>query len=582
MKFTRKKDKRAFMAVRRYARPYRFLLARGLFAAFFVAVFRLAIPWPLRWVVEIVFPMGGKGRWAPADFLPSVGEPILWLGLVYVLVAVGLGLSEMFHRVSMMQYATHTTHDLRAAAVRGAAQRAGRRKVDVGDLIVRVIGDTARIKAGLSGILVHSSQNGLLFIFVSAVMLSMSLTMGFFFLVAGLAALGIGFGAVRSVTKSAGRARRNESDYAKAIEDGLDQGGLADSLDELNEAGAHKEVRTTKLIARSTVWVHFVLAVTVSLALWFGARDVARGAMQPGEIFLFIAYALIVHRRMVQVGRQMARGGKVLACAVRINSLIEESEHAPRVVHTFVPLEESLQLRRIKVRPDARKKYRRTLLKDIDLTLPAGSKTAVLGAPGAGKSVLLRVLAGMETPKKGDVLWDGANLDADGDALRTRSAYLPQSIALPPQKIWRLLGFADGASGIPEAHEKLLDVLGITRMLKRHRKGLKAKVAGSTLSRNEARLLSLAKILMNDNSPLWLFDSPLIGCRPEAGNQALKAIFKAAAGRTLVMSVSESLKLKNFDQIILLRRGKIAFRGDYQAWLGRKEEKASLSTPKAG
>ncbi|MDQ6820718.1 MAG: TOBE-like domain-containing protein [Actinomycetota bacterium] len=67
---------------------------------------------------------------------------------------------------------------------------------------------------------------------------------------------------------------------------------------------------------------------------------------------------------------------------------------------------------RIEVTDIAKRFGEFTALEDVKLEVPEGSLTALLGPSGSGKSTLLRIIAGLETPDRGTVLIDGANVTA--------------------------------------------------------------------------------------------------------------------------------------------------------------------------
>ena len=75
---------------------------------------------------------------------------------------LGVGIFERGQRVAMAQVASRTAHDLREAAVAGARSTNWDDPAQRADFITRIIGDTARIKADLKGILIHLLTNGLL------------------------------------------------------------------------------------------------------------------------------------------------------------------------------------------------------------------------------------------------------------------------------------------------------------------------------------------------------------------------------------------------------------------------------------
>lgn len=73
----------------------------------------------------------------------------------------------------------------------------------------------------------------------------------------------------------------------------------------------------------------------------------------------------------------------------------------------------------------------RQLLDRVSLTIPPGQAVALLGASGSGKSTLLRIVAGLEQPDTGAVLWDGADITATPPE-RRRFALMFQDFALFP------------------------------------------------------------------------------------------------------------------------------------------------------
>ncbi len=544
-----------------------------------VVFFRLAMPWPLRGVVEVVFPKGSGSGKLLVDYLPAWGDPVLWLGAFFVLFAVGSGIFELFQRTNIMRFAAHTVHDLRADAVRSVNRQPIGERRDTGDLIARIIGDTARIKAGMAGILVHVLQNGLIFVGVCAVMLYISPRLGFIFLVAGLAALLIGLRASGPVADIVRRQRHKEGRYASAIGGGLDGGGTHLDLDRINASSARKEVGTTRLIALSSLVVHAVLAAAVAVALWVGAREVRSGTIEPGELFLFIAYALTVHRRMVQVGRQMARSGKVFACVERLEVLLgdETEPDSGSAAPAPVPLTSGLCLDEVRLSvghgPD-----RKVRLRATDLTLEPGARVAVIGHVGCGKSSLLRLLSGVEAPDKGRILWDGEDLSNDG-TLRSRVDYLPQNPVFGPAPIWRIVGMGGPDTPSPEQLETLRRT-GAWTVIRNFPRRLEEKVSSQLLSPTECRVLGLAGMLLAPATSVWILDGPLDGRgRPQARRQ-LDEILERAGGRTLVIALSQSIDLHRFDRIVSLRRGRIRFDGTPTQW-NERDRAADAPPPSA-
>jgi ABC-type multidrug transport system fused ATPase/permease subunit len=542
--------------LRPYGRIYRPWLVKGTLATVGLVLLRLALPWPLKGVIEVLMPHHHP-KHTHLAWVPSFGDPILWFVGGFVLLVLLVGIAEMLQRICMAKFATHTVHDLRAAAVRGAARRGGQE--DPGELIARIIGDAARIKESLKGILIHASQNGLFFLGVAVVFVLISPKLSAYFFVGGVIAIAIGGYTSSRVATVFRKQRKKEGAYASALYQGLENDSL--DLDRLNQSSATKDVRITKLMTVSSLVVHVALAATTGIAVWVGSGQVRAGTLSAGDLFLFITYALAVHHRVVQVGRQLSRSGKVMACVDRIGSLIDDSAPAVPVAR---PLAESFRLDAAGLGQDEG----RTRIGPLDLVLKAGSRVAVLGDTGSGKSSLLRLLAGVESPDRGRIRWDDEDLSERSADLMARVGYLGQETAFTRARIWRILGLA-GPEAPPADMLDLLKRIGAWPILERLPRGLKEKVGSADFSRNEARLLRLAAILLG-NAPVWLMDGPFDGLPVRRARRCLDVLLDKLGSRTLVVALARPVSLERFDRVVVLRDGRVRFDGTPQEWNGRK------------
>jgi len=562
--WNRRKTQQGMRVIWAYGRRHVLVLVQGILASIGVVLFRLAMPWPLRGIVEIIFQDPSRKSSFLVDILPSYGDPALWFGGAYLVFAAGAGTVELVQRVAMKRFAAQAVHDMRGAAACGALHWQNRGGAPA-ELIARVIGDSARIKAGLSGILVHGFQNGLLYIGVSILLLILSPHLAIFFLGAGALAILIGLRASAPVAASAQKHRRKESAYAVAVHEAMETGTADASSARLNTSSARKDVETTRLVSLSTLLVHIALAATLGSGLWFGCTRVKAGFSEPGELFLFVAYTLTVHRRMVQVGRQFARGGKVLACAIRVGQLIPKNGKTSAASRVYGPLESNIRLQRVRL-DSLRSKANKPRLRSCDVTIQAGTRVAVLGPMGSGKSSLLRILAGVEHPSKGTISWDDVRILHYDDKLNQQVGFLPHAPVFSPQPLWRILGLSGPQVTVPKETELVCRELGLDKFVRRLPKGMREKIASATISPTEARSLRLASILTGPDS-VWVLDDPLTSAASKKkALRRLETIFTQAKGRTVIMAVSSSRVLTRFDRVLVLRRGRIVFDGTPDEW----------------
>src|SRR6516225_4550049 len=100
-------------------------------------------------------------------------------------------------------------------------------------------------------------------------------------------------------------------------------------------------------------------------------------------------------------------------------------------------------------------------LRDVNLTLKPGV-LGLLGPNGAGKSTLMRILATITQPSAGRVLWAGADVSTNPDALRSVLGYLPQDFGVYPNlSAIEFLDYLAAVKGVPSvaAEKRIAELL---------------------------------------------------------------------------------------------------------------------------
>lgn len=146
----------------------------------------------------------------------------------------------------------------------------------------------------------------------------------------------------------------------------------------------------------------------------------------------------------------------------------------------------------------------RQVLGPVSFVLPGGQCLGLAGSNGSGKSTLLRLLAQIERPDSGDVLYEGRSVLGNRQFLRRTLGYVPQTAELMPEltvgrqlTLWQR---ACGLAGPPPA--ELLALLGLEELLHRPIRSL----SGGTAQRVSIALALLArpKILLMDEATAGL------------------------------------------------------------------------------
>jgi len=163
----------------------------------------------------------------------------------------------------------------------------------------------------------------------------------------------------------------------------------------------------------------------------------------------------------------------------------------------------------------------RVVFAGLSFTLEAGGALLLTGANGAGKSSLLRLLAGLLTPAEGRLLWQGRDALADRAAHAARLRYVGHGDGLKPALTARenLLFYARLWNGEVELALAALDLLPL------------ADLPARVLSAGQRRRLGLARLALGV-APLWLLDEPTTGLDAASVERlgALLARHRAAGG----------------------------------------------------
>ncbi len=192
----------------------------------------------------------------------------------------------------------------------------------------------------------------------------------------------------------------------------------------------------------------------------------------------------------------------------------------------------------------------RTIIEPLDLTLEAGASTIILGANGAGKSVLMRLMHGLLAPSTGRVAWST-------DGPRRRQAMVFQRPVMLRRSALANVVYALDAAGVPVGQQSRLAREALQEVGLAQAAGRPARV----LSGGEQQRLALARAWALHPEVLFL-DEPTANLDPGATRE-IEAIIKAfdVAGTKIVMSTHSLGQARRLgDEVIFLHQGRVAER----------------------
>jgi ATP-binding cassette subfamily B protein len=205
----------------------------------------------------------------------------------------------------------------------------------------------------------------------------------------------------------------------------------------------------------------------------------------------------------------------------------------------------------------------RPVLDGVDLELPDGRVTAIVGDGGSGKSTLLRLLVRFADPTAGRVLLDGCDVrELPLRELRSRVALLRQHPKLFARSVRDNLRL--GAAGADdETLRAACRTAAAEPLLQKLEGGLEATVdpGAANLSGSERRRLALARVLARDPAVL-LLDELEAGLPQAMAERLLADVRTAVRGRTCLL-VTHRPDLLETDEVVFLSEGRVAARGTH-------------------
>ena len=207
-------------------------------------------------------------------------------------------------------------------------------------------------------------------------------------------------------------------------------------------------------------------------------------------------------------------------------------------------------------------------LSDIDLTIPAGSRLALLGATGSGKTTLISLLLRLYDPTRGVIEID--DIDIRGvtlASLRSQVGVVLQDTVLFAATIGENIAFGrpDASQAEIEAAAEAAQIRAFIEDLP-ERYGTKVGERGVTLSGGQKQRIAIARALLTDPRILILDDATSsVDARTEG--RILSTLRDSAGGRTMIVIAQRASTCKDADAVVVLEEGRIAAYGTHEELL---------------
>ncbi|WP_270537975.1 ABC transporter ATP-binding protein [Streptococcus anginosus] len=314
----------------------------------------------------------------------------------------------------------------------------------------------------------------------------------------------------------------------------------------------------------------FVNALIYAMIVGFGAARIINGSsFTVGQLVTFLNYVNQYTKPFNDISSVMAELQSALACAERLYMILDEKElvEIGKEELTSEAVRGAIRFEHVRFGYEKDK----PLIHDLNMTVPAGSKVAIVGPTGAGKSTLINLLMRFYNVDAGKIKLDGRDItDYTRVSFRQQFGMVLQETWLKTATIHENIAF-----GRPEASRE--EVIAAAKAANAHffiqqlPHGYDTYLAdaGDSLSQGQRQLLTIARVFLAVPKILILDEATSsIDTRTEVLIQ--EAFNKLMVGRTSFIIAHRLSTIQNADIILVLVDGDIVEYGSHQELMRAK------------
>jgi ATP-binding cassette subfamily B protein len=318
-----------------------------------------------------------------------------------------------------------------------------------------------------------------------------------------------------------------------------------------------------------------IIASAITTLMWLGAKEVVTGALTIGELVMINAYMIQLFLPLNFLGfvyREIRRALTDLENMLGLLKKKPQITQRPHAQHLCVS-KGNIAFNNVSFSYDAN----RPILSNISFKVKAGSKVAVVGASGAGKSSLARLLYRFYDISAGSITIDNQAIDSVTlDSLRKAIAIVPQDTVLFNTSIRENIAYGRPTASDSEI-DKAIEMAHLKDFISTLAQGDKTLVGerGLKVSGGEKQRIAIARAILKQ-SPILIFDEATSALDSHAEQAILKAMRDVTQNHTSIVIAHRLSTIVDADNILVFKKGELVQQGTHSALLLQNGQYAQM------
>lgn len=321
-------------------------------------------------------------------------------------------------------------------------------------------------------------------------------------------------------------------------------------------------VRTARYRGLFISFVIFALFGGIVAVGWYGALQVQANELTIGELFSFVIYTSFIGGSIAGLGDIYTQLQRSIGASERLLELLNQpDEHEPAVGEP-TKLSGEIVFDNVSFNYPSRTEF--AVLKDLNFTISAGEKVALVGQSGSGKSTIINLIMRFYEVQHGNILVDGKNiLNYNLTGYRSNLGIVPQEVILFGGTILENIAYGNPAASHEEIKEAARKANAL-EFIESFPEGFATMVGerGVKLSGGQRQRIAIARAILKDPAILVL-DEATSSLDAKSELLVQQALEKLMEGRTTIVIAHRLSTIKKVDRIFVIKEGRLAEMGSH-------------------